>query len=61
MEQNKLREKVKKIKEQKAISFTYFAKQIGIQNGSFYNFLNGAKGLSHEKQELLKQVIERFQ
>jgi len=61
MENEKLREKVKEINKQDNVSFKYFAKKIGLKNNSFYNFLSGSKGLSLEKQELLKKELRRFQ
>lgn len=61
MENQKLRELVKQISEQKGINLNYFAKQIGFKNvNSFHNFLCGSKGLSEEKQKLLKEEIRRF-
>lgn len=61
MENEKLRTEVKEINKQNNVSFKYFAQKIGLKNNSFYNFLSGAKGLSAQKQELLKKEIRRFQ
>ncbi len=61
MENEKLRTEVKEINKQDNVSFKYFAKKIGLKNNSFYNFLSGAKGISVEKQELLKKELRRFQ
>lgn len=60
IEQDKLREKTKQIRNDKGINFTYFAKQIGLKNSSFYNFLCGSKELSSQKQESLKEELRRF-
>lgn len=57
IDQDKLREQVRQIKKEKGINFSYFAKQIGLKNSSFYNFLCGSKELSTEKQESLKEVL----
>lgn len=61
MENEKLRKEVKELNKQNNVSFKYFAQKIGLKNNSFYNFLSGAKGLSVEKQELLKRELRRFQ
>lgn len=60
IEQDKLREKTRQIRKEKGINFTYFAKQIGLKNSSFYNFLCGSKELSNQKQESLKEELRRF-
>ena len=60
MDLQKLREELKELKIQKGINFAFFAKQIGINKQSFYNFTCGTKGLSPEKQNLLEKLIWRF-
>lgn len=60
MELEILREKVRRAKEIKDISFSYFAKEIGIKRQSFYNFMTGTKGLSEEKQKRLENLLEKF-
>lgn len=60
MDQEKLRKETKQLKEQTKINLNYIANQIGLKDSSFYNFLCGSKGLSEEKQELLKQELRRL-
>ncbi len=55
-----IRTELQQIKEEQGINFNYFAKQIGLKEGSFYNFTSGNKRLSEEKIKLLKNEIKRF-
>lgn len=60
MEIDIIRKKLKEIKEEQGITYNYFATQIGMTRGSFYNFISGSRGLSEEKQRLLESQIRRF-
>lgn len=62
MEENeKLREQAKEFKTRTALPYSFLAKQMGMKNQSFHNFIGGAKGLSQEKQSLLKETLRRFE
>lgn len=62
MEENeKLREQAKDFKTRTDLPYSFLAKQMGMKKQSFYNFISGAKGLSQEKQSLLKETLRRFE
>ena len=49
MEQDFIREEVKKLKKDKKINYAYFSRKLQISINSFYNFMCGSRNLSQEK------------
>ena len=61
MDLDTLREKTKAIKKDHFINYTFFSKKLKMNIYSFYNFLNGNKGLSKVRQEELKNIIDKVE
>lgn len=59
-ELEKLREEIKEFKAKTGLPYSFLSKKIFMKKQSFYNFMGGTKGLSEEKQKLLKEQIRRF-
>lgn len=60
MNQDYLREEVRKLKKDFSIPFCYLSNKLGMNKNSFYNFMDKQKNLSKEKEEKLKEIIERL-
>lgn len=60
MEQDFIREEVKKLKKNKKINYAYFSRKLQISINSFYNFMCGSRNLSQEKIIELKKIIRRL-
>lgn len=61
MEQDLIRKKVKNLKENKKIQYTYFSKKLKMNINSFYNFIGGRRNLSQEKLAELKDIVRRLE
>ena len=61
MEQDFIREEVKKLKKDKKINYAYFSRKLQISINSFYNFMCGSRNLSQEKIIELKKIIRRLE
>lgn len=60
MNQDYLREEVRKLKKDFSIPFCYLSNKLNMNKNSFYNFMDKQKNLSSEKEQKLKQIIQRL-
>lgn len=60
MEQDYLREEIRKLKKEFSIPFCYLSSKLNMNKNSFYNFMDRQKNLSKEKELKVKEIIERL-
>ena len=60
MNQDYLREEVRTKSKNLGLKFDYFSNKLNYGKQSFYNFMGKQKNLSKEKEEKLKEIIERL-
>lgn len=58
MNQDYLRDEVRKLKKDFNIPFCYFSKKLNMHKNSFYNFMDKQRKLSREKEQKLKIIME---
>lgn len=60
MDQDYLREEIRKLKKDYSIPFCYISTKLNMQKNSFYNFMDKQKNLSSEKEKKALEIIERL-
>lgn len=60
MNQDYLREEIRKLKKEYSIPFCYISTKLNMQKNSFYNFMDKQKNLSSEKEKKALEIIERL-
>lgn len=60
MHNEELRKKVKEMKAFQDISYKTFSEYLGMNRGSFYNWVKGYYNLGDEKQKKLQEIIDNI-